>query len=386
MMRTSDIFVYAMFFVVFMMVVYLTSLHTLFPAANLRSVNTELLLQPDLVSAQNIIQHNVERILSTRPPLSGIPPIAEDMPYRTLLDVVEKWNPDNPDEPEDFVESLQHFDYGNPVERAMAEKYRNAELPFKLFNVSDMDEVANKWSNEYLHRQLSSYQSRSHVERSKDNHFMYWNGRGNSKLGYTPPTEIIDMTFDEWLTIAQEADSNHLKNSSEHYYYMSSAPAHDHGRTFISRDLKLFSTEKNNFFITNVPANKGIQCRFGMRGVIAESHFDAGRNMVAMLKGSKRYILNPPWTCKHLGIISDKKHPSYRHSVIDWSDITQARSRGFAKVDAIDTILRTGQVLYIPTYWFHYMVSLQYSIQCNSRSGSPPHHEGANHVQLCLHQ
>jgi hypothetical protein len=108
--------------------------------------------------------------------------------------------------------------------------------------------------------------------------------------------------------------------------------------------------------------------------------------MVAMLKGSKRYILNPPWSCKQIGIISDKKHPSYRHSVIDWSDMTQARSRGFAKVDAIDTILRTGQVLYIPTYWFHYMVSLRYSIQCNSRSGTPPHHEGADHVQLCMHQ
>jgi hypothetical protein len=54
--------------------------------------------------------------------------------------------------------------------------------------------------------------------------------------------------------------------------------------------------------------------------------------MVAMLRGSKRYILNPPTECKRLGIISDKNHPSYRHSVIDWSDEAQAVSRGFDKV------------------------------------------------------
>ena len=94
--------------------------------------------------------------------------------------------------------------------------------------------------------------------------------------------------------------------------------------------------------------------------------------MVAMLKGAKRYILNPPSACKQLGIISDTRHPSYRHSVIDWSDIQQAESRGFATIDGIDTIVKAGEVLYIPSYWLHYIISTRYSIQCNSRSGGPP--------------
>jgi hypothetical protein len=38
-----------------------------------------------------------------------------------------------------------------------------------------------------------------------------------------------------------------------------------------------------------------------MRGIIAEAHYDSGRNMVAMLKGKKRYIISPPTTCKQLG-------------------------------------------------------------------------------------
>lgn len=56
---------------------------------------------------------------------------------------------------------------------------------------------------------------------------------------------------------------------------------------FISSDLKPFSTVKDNFFVTNVMANKGIQCRFGMKGVIAEAHYDGGRNMVIR---SSRFI------------------------------------------------------------------------------------------------
>ena len=174
-----------------------------------------------------------------------------------------------------------------------------------------------------------------------------------------------------------------MSNDTKHYYFMSNS-AHGNKQGFIAQDLKVFTTRKENFFITNVKANKGIQCRFGMRGIIAEAHYDSGRNMVAMLKGRKRYILTPPETCKQLGIISDPRHPSYRHSVIDWSDITQATTYKFDQVPAIDTIVNKGEVLYIPSYWFHYIVSLEYSIQCNSRSGSPPREEGEKHIKACL--
>jgi Cupin-like domain len=192
------------------------------------------------------------------------------------------------------------------------------------------------------------------------------------------------MSFKKWLETANAADLIKLANSTEHFYFMSNAQAGDRGNTFIARDLSLFSTPTNNFFITNTKANKGIQCRFGMRGIIAEAHYDSGRNMVAMLKGSKRYILTPPRSCSKLGIISDINHPSYRHSVIDWSDLSQAKGSDFDAVEAIDTIVQTGEILYIPSYWFHYIVSLEYSIQCNSRSGSPPQGQGQAEIEKCM--
>ena len=120
------------------------------------------------------------------------------------------------------------------------------------------------------------------------------------------------------------------------------------------------------------------------RAVVAEAHYDGGRNMVAMLKGAKRYILSPPKDCERLSIIRDKAHPSYRHSTADWSNMDAEVRRDFSEVSAVDTILRQGEVLYIPSFWFHYIISLDYSIQCNSRSGSPPGGEGAHDIESCM--
>jgi Cupin-like domain len=306
--------------------------------------------------------------------------------YAKLLDVITSWNPDNPDAPKDFKETLQHFDYSNPEDMIAAAKFRDAEVPFKVYNVPEIEAVAKKWDDEYLTSQFRNMIQSRHVEKSKNNHFMYWNGNQRSNIkAYEPPTEIVDdMKFENWVRIAHHADEIKVRNESVHFYFMANAQGNGQMNSFISRDIPIFSTQQPNFFVTNVEANKGIQCRFGMRGIIAEAHYDSGRNMVAMIKGAKRYILNPPYECDSLDLIKQQKHPSYRHSMIDWSDIEQAKSKGFDKVDAIDTVVQTGEVLYIPSYWFHYIVSLKYSVQCNTRSGSPPNSEGQEDIELCL--
>ena len=327
------------------------------------------------------------------PPL--IPsPQKEYPPVKSLLSVVQNWNPDDSDPPAQFQEVLQHFNYSNPGERVMAMNYLEAELPFKLYNVPEFDATAAKWTDSYLANNLGSYR----VEKSKTNHFMFWNGGARHVKDFKPPTEVVKMTFLQWLKQAKQADEEKLPADTEHYYLVTGAPPHD-TVGFIGKDLPLFSSKEANFFIRKPKLNKGIQCRFGMRlatisllyiqyflyvftllkiyrGVIAESHYDAGRNMVVMLKGRKRYILNPPSACEKLGIIADRHHPSFRHSVIDWSSVPQAVASGFQDVPAIDTVINTGEVLYIPSYWFHYIMSLEYSAQCNSRHGSPPKGEG----------
>jgi hypothetical protein len=85
-----------------------------------------------------------------------------------------------------------------------------------------------------------------------------------------------------------------------------------------------------------------------------------------------------------LGILADSRHPSYRHSILDFSNVEQCKKFHFDQVKAIDTIVREGEVLYIPSFWFHYIISLQYSIQCNSRSGVPLGEQGKVFIEKCL--
>ena len=46
-----------------------------------------------------------------------------------------------------------------------------------------------------------------------------------------------------------------------------------------------------------------------------------------------------------------------------------------AEAPTVSTVLKAGEVLYIPSHWFHYITSLQKSAQCNTRSGR--HIEGS---------
>lgn len=103
--------------------------------------------------------------------------------------------------------------------------------------------------------------------------------------------------------------------------------------------------------------------------------------MIAMINGAKRYILSPPRACKRLGVVSSKAHSSFRHSMLNYGHIALMDTRDdmpleerewlelAGTAEAVSTVLKEGEVLYVPTGWFHYITSLQKSAQCNVRSG-----------------
>lgn len=163
---------------------------------------------------------------------------------------------------------------------------------------------------------------------------------------------------------------------------------------------------------------KGIHCRFGMKGVIAENHFDQSRNFVVLLGGSRRYILAHPDQCENLGtcvrastlmvscldlythltiplVLHPKGHPSARHSQVNWDNPDLHSHPEFANAMANEIVLQAGHLLYIPTHWFHFIVSLDLkyvlvaalgrlgdltlvrSYQCNTRSG-----KGFDYIEL----
>lgn len=82
-----------------------------------------------------------------------------------------------------------------------------------------------------------------------------------------------------------------------------------------------------------------------------------------------RYVLLPPQECSKL-VLYPRGHPSARHTKLHWSDPQEVKEwpeLNYAK--ATEVVLSMGEMLYLPSYWFHYIISQDASIQCNARSG-----------------
>ena len=135
-----------------------------------------------------------------------------------------------------------------------------------------------------------------------------------------------------------------------------------------------FFKPKESLFIVNPREQRGIHCRFGMRSIIAEAHFDGSRNSVVEIGGMRRWILAHPKQCSNMHMLP-RGHPSGRHSEIDWSKPDNEKFPNFQKIEGNEVILQPGDFLYIPTYWIHYIVSLNINFQCNTRSGRTSHYD-----------
>jgi len=348
---------------------------------------------------------------------NGVPTLDGSYPkMRPLGEILRSWDQNNIDNPPmPFLEELASFDYQVESEMATALEYRKAELPFKVHNIKTLTDTSQRWTDKFLRKQFSTQSSgglfrgaapKRHylVETSiLENNFFIWydpravqNERILKKFNFRKPQLDTGWDFDEWLDHARSADAHSISHESPHYYLQTGIPAKkrkelldgkgaDKNYPFITEGLPFFRSGQDNFFVFNFDENKGIQCRFGERGVTAATHYDSGRNSIAMIKGAKRYILSPPRGCEKLSIETDKKHPSFRHSLLNFAQIKGCSDEKYvqgedgmeeklalaATAPTVETILSEGEILYIPSYWFHYIISLQTSVQCNSRSGQP---------------
>ena len=331
----------------------------------------------------------------------------DEMKYFKLGDLLEGWNPDDvsplkwaasPAHP-NTGNGLPRYDYSNKYERKLALERRNLELPFVVYNVEELDTVTATWTYSYLDANFGD--SLRNVEHSEDNHFLYFTRNKKKKpSGWVPPQDVGEMTFRNFAkeVLAQKGSKCNLGESGgegngsnsvfrylqrcdrkDLYYFIINA-VEGVREAFIREDLSFFD-KSNKFFVVDSSKQKGINCRFGMRGVVAEAHYDGGRNMVAMIQGRKRYMLLPPSACSVLSLLP-LGHPSARHSTIDWSDMEEVRRNpAFMDASATEVVLTRGEILYIPSYWFHYIVSQDESIQCNTRSGSGD--EGYEEISKC---
>lgn len=199
---------------------------------------------------------------------------------------------------------------------------------------------------------------------------------------FAPFAEDIFISFSDWLDKAKKLgaqirNGEVINNQTDHYYFrVSSAERLPDGKPakgrhsdlfdnpFIGKDLSMFDRDQP-FFIVDGSEQRGIHCRFGMEGVMAECHYDSGRNFVALMRGMKRYILSSPDECPNLDMYM--KGPSARHTKGNWGDIDYAKAK-LAKASAMEAILQAGDMLYIPSGWFHHV---RRAVPCHTAHACP---------------
>jgi len=333
----------------------------------------------------------------------------EGYPYAwNLLQLLDHWPPDNVNVPEDLTvfQGICVFDYEKDYIKAL--NYRKREVPFVVSNDPAVQDTAKRWmAPGYMEELLGDVKHRT--EYSESNHFMYWNagaqmrkrqhiskeeakkgtafegdghpdGRGVDKdlAHWQQPTKMMRMKYTEWLTHANLTEGESVGPHDPHYYYrligcgeQSPKGGCDKGSSEYLFDELTFFQPKESLYIVDPKEQKGIHCRFGMNGVIAENHFDMSRNAIAVMGGERRYVLSHPKQCPLLSLLP-KGHPSARHSAVDWSNPDLETYPEFAQAVGNEVVLQAGDVLYLPTNWFHFIVSLNLNFQCNTRSGITP--------------
>ena len=296
-------------------------------------------------------------------------PCPEDPPQGypqqwSLVELLDHWNPDNVTIPSTIYNGLCTIDYSTEADKA--DRWRAAEVPFVLSNHPQVWQAAERWNAPgYLSKMIGPAPHRNEFAK-QNNHFMFWRPgqTQHAPKDWEEPTEFVDLPFDQWYEKALHMDAHPQVVDADRWYFRFNGNVGDE----LYDELRIFDPVYNaTLFMAEPEEQRGINCRFGMKGTIAECHFDPTRNWIVVMRGQRRYILSDPTQCSHLNLYPFA-HPSQRHSKVNWSDPNEYRD-GLAQAQANEVVLQAGDALYLPTYWFHFIVTLNTNFQCNARSG-----------------
>ena len=281
----------------------------------------------------------------------------------SIMDIINNWGADEHDIPNMHYDSLCHFNFETEFDKAM--NYRNADVPFVVYNNPDIDRTVMNWGSvDYVENMLAGKKYR--CEASDTNHFMYWHPPGNifrkENPNWQAPTSVEWLTYSEWIKLAVRGQYS-TPNDTTYRYFRASSKAEE----WLVKELPVFQKRKS-LYMDKPNEQKGIHCRFGMRSVISEAHWDGSTNFAILLGGLRRWILAETKQCKHM-YMYPMSHPSGRHSSVNWSQPDLNKYPNFVNVQANEVILQPGDALFVPTNWIHTITSLNINYQCNSRSG-----------------
>ncbi|MEW6736320.1 MAG: cupin-like domain-containing protein [Acidobacteriota bacterium] len=195
------------------------------------------------------------------------------------------------------------------------------------------------WTIEYLNNSLATIPVQVGV--SSDGIF-----RGDPKDGFK---NIKKMLFNEYIELISSP------NQTDNKYYLQQSALKD--LPPLENDIDFPSYfDKNRLLVANLWLGSG--------GNTSPLHFDCGHNLLAQVAGRKHITLFSPNQLEFLYPYSAfSKIPHLSQVNIEQPDLLKHPK--FNRAKSISCILAPGEIIFIPSFWWHQVVSLEMAISVN---------------------
>jgi len=270
-------------------------------------------------------------------------------------------------------------------DKILNEYFAKAE-PVVIVNSSLVKSAAGKWSPDYLKEHIRK-EARCTVFEAPNHNFRYWDIEKNTgEFDWPPPNSKLDLPYSEFLALirgektrtpTKETKEEKEEKSGPHYYLQQKLTTNEATEQLL-KDFSVFDWTKvlsiklqNNWG----PLTHNLLL-VGEEGNCTPSHYDEQENVFCQLWGKKKIILHSPSDWKYLYTFPTS-HTCDRQSQIDFDHIDRKRFPLYHLAQPLETTLSPGELLFIPSYWFHHMLAVTENVSVNFwfKAYNPPANE-----------
>ncbi len=241
-----------------------------------------------------------------------------------------------------------------PAPSAFFREFVARRRPVILTGVADRWPATSLWDPEYLHRMLPDVEVRVEVWKRK--------GPRNDPSDYLRDVRRETVRLGEFVRLA------HSSRPESSHFYLAQYPI----RRAAPRLLEDVRPPEEYMGVpAYLPRTLARRMRLepalwiGPTGSITTLHFDSTHNLFAQIRGRKKVILISPaesdrvyYPCREFG-------RNLHFSPVDAEQPDLEKHPLFARASPREVIVRTGEMLYIPATWWHYLRALEPSISLN---------------------
>jgi len=243
---------------------------------------------------------------------------------------------------------------------APAEEIVAAARPVRIVNSPAEDWPARgKWTPEYVAGKLAGRKELADVIVSRAPQIVYYDSNKPLK---TLPGFPLRLPVHERRAVAVATFFATIANASDPTY-MYWVGQKQRRNLFRWMEADLAPTAP---FWAGTPDGHtpNVQTWVGKSGLTSVVHYDAAHNFYVQLYGTKTFAIFTPAEAPHFQICPFM-HPGDGHSCLDWPTLEHAAAvgdrrlcpAGWANVTARVVVLNAGDVLYLPPYWLHHVVT-----------------------------